>query len=132
MLGIRWAAKCAARLGEVTVVYVEMEHNFHCNFRILIVFGLLLNEFLDSLHSIIALDPAGPLYTDLLDPLVAVDPQVPLSRSDAKVVQVIHTDAGALGYPNSAGKIDFWVNGGRAVQPGCVVSSDGGMIEKLQ
>ncbi|KAF5297629.1 hypothetical protein FQR65_LT09956 [Abscondita terminalis] len=62
---------------------------------------------------IIALDPAGPLYTDApinkrLDP------------SDAENVQVIHTNGGVFGYLNKCGHTDFFINCGTA-QLGCVV-----------
>ena len=41
-----------------------------------------------------------------------------LTRDDANVVQVIHTNAGALGETSQVGDIDFCVNGGR-FQPSC-------------
>lgn len=42
-----------------------------------------------------------------------------LCETDAEYVDVIHTDAGILGFPKSIGHADFYPNGGRALQPGC-------------
>lgn len=41
----------------------------------------------------------------------------PISRSDAKYVQVIHTNAGILGMQYQVGTADFYPNGGIR-QPG--------------
>lgn len=58
-----------------------------------------------------ALDPALPGY------------QIPnfpnLTRDDAVLVDVIHTDAGVFGYDKACGHLDFWPNSGRPLQPGC-------------
>ncbi|XP_034256703.1 pancreatic triacylglycerol lipase-like [Thrips palmi] len=55
-----------------------------------------------------------------LDPAVSANPAIPqLSRDDAVLVDVIHTDAGFNGYDGNDGTIDFWPNGGRRPQPGC-------------
>lgn len=58
------------------------------------------------------LDPARPLVDQFGDAAFR------LTRDDAKVVQVIHTNAGALGEEAQVGHVDFCVNGGR-MQPGC-------------
>lgn len=58
------------------------------------------------------LDPAFPLY-------MFNGPSARLSASDAKFVDVIHTDGGILGYPWPLGHADFFPNGGTALQPGC-------------
>lgn len=59
-----------------------------------------------------ALDPAFPLfYTGGLTNH--------LTKSDAKFVDVIHTDAWIYGAPVSTGTVDFWPNGGITLQPGC-------------
>lgn len=65
----------------------------------------------EKLPRIIALDPAGPLFTYRPDDLR-------LNRRDAKIVEVIHTNGGVLGFSSDAGTIDFFPNGGRS-QPGC-------------
>lgn len=62
-------------------------------------------------ENIIGLDPAGPLFTrrninNRLDP------------TDARYVQVIHTNDGRLGFGVKSGHVDYYPNGGRS-QPGC-------------
>lgn len=69
-----------------------------------------------SLGRISALDPAGPKFYD-----APLDKR--LDPSDAKFVDVIHTDGGAgffegLGLHEQVGHVDFYPNGGRT-QPGC-------------
>ena len=66
----------------------------------------------------IGLDPAGPLFTNVGDARFRLD------KSDAKYVDVIHTDmppkGGLLGFGmrKEAGHADFFPNGG-VRQPGC-------------
>ncbi|XP_034245971.1 lipoprotein lipase-like [Thrips palmi] len=60
---------------------------------------------------ITALDPAGPAFG------IPATPQ--LSRDDAVMVDVIHTDAGVSGASSNDGTIDIWPNGGTRPQPGC-------------
>ncbi|KAF2897939.1 hypothetical protein ILUMI_08235, partial [Ignelater luminosus] len=43
-----------------------------------------------------------------------------LDKMDAKIVDVYHTAADWLGLNMSLGTIDFWINGGKAPQPGCL------------
>ncbi|XP_045454764.1 pancreatic triacylglycerol lipase-like [Melitaea cinxia] len=43
----------------------------------------------------------------------------PLNSGDASFVDIIHTDGGKYGTPFSLGHVDFWPNGGQAIQPGC-------------
>ncbi|KAF2881203.1 hypothetical protein ILUMI_24968 [Ignelater luminosus] len=61
---------------------------------------------------ITGLDPAFSLF-----PLK--DRSRRLSRFDADFVDVIHTNAGMIGFPISLGHADFYPNGGGIVQPGC-------------
>lgn len=42
-----------------------------------------------------------------------------LDSNDADFVDIVHTDAGGLGYRFATGHADFWANGGVAPQPGC-------------
>lgn len=42
-----------------------------------------------------------------------------ISKNDADMVDVIHTDAGLYGAPRSTGTVDFWPNSGKTLQPGC-------------
>ncbi|CAO1415320.1 unnamed protein product [Diamesa hyperborea] len=61
---------------------------------------------------ITALDPAFPMfYPELF--------YKPISKEDAELVDVIHTDAGLYGAPLPTGTVDFWPNGGYVPQPGC-------------
>lgn len=45
-----------------------------------------------------------------------------MTRTDAKFVDVIHTDGGVFGFPTAIGHADFFPNGGVALQPGCRLS----------
>jgi len=56
------------------------------------------------------LDPAGPLYNFLYPPLTS---------SDARFVDIIHTDYGFYGIAKITGTVDFFPNGGERIQPGC-------------
>lgn len=64
---------------------------------------------------IIGLDPALPLFS--MD-----DPKQRLARTDARYVQVIHTNGGVYGIEQPMGHADFFVNGGKQ-QPGCVIAN---------
>ena len=59
------------------------------------------------------LDPAGPYFGGR-------NAALHLDRSDAKYVDVIHTDLGFAGTPLTVSDIDFFPNGGRT-QPGCPI-----------
>lgn len=62
---------------------------------------------------IFGLDPAGPLFSKR-------DDKDRLSRDDARIVVILHTDGGKFGFKASFGAIDFYANTGSAVQPGCL------------
>ncbi|KAJ6636699.1 Phospholipase A1 VesT1.02 [Pseudolycoriella hygida] len=66
-----------------------------------------------KLKRISALDPAGPGFVSIGELTKR------LTKNDAEFVDVIHTNAGALGYPDNTGTVDFYPNGGRTPQPGC-------------
>ncbi|XP_059050838.1 hepatic triacylglycerol lipase-like [Achroia grisella] len=59
------------------------------------------------------LDAAGPLWTGNTNAL---------NSSAAQYVEVIHTDGGRLGIFNPIGDADFYPNGGRHPQPGCLTT----------
>lgn len=63
------------------------------------------------LHTIIALDPAGPLF-------YVEQPEDRLTQEDAGYVEVIHTNAGFYGIQDPIGEADYYINGGKK-QPGC-------------
>ncbi|XP_070537995.1 pancreatic lipase-related protein 2-like [Ptychodera flava] len=73
-------------------------------------------ERMPTIGRISGLDPAGPNFEGE-HPVVRIDP------SDAKFVDIIHTDADSaligLGIWQECGHVDFYPNGG-ANQPGCV------------
>ncbi|XP_055383035.1 pancreatic triacylglycerol lipase [Condylostylus longicornis] len=76
----------------------------------------LQKEFGLKLGRITGLDPAAPLFS-------GTEPIVRLDRSDAKYVDVIHTDSnplmsGGLGMNSPIGHVDFYPNGGFD-NPGC-------------
>lgn len=60
---------------------------------------------------ITGLDPASPLFS-------LKDPAGRLSDTDAKLVEIVHSNAGYLGFSTPLGRISFYLNGGRS-QPGC-------------
>uniref|UniRef100_A0A1A9ZP98 Lipase domain-containing protein n=1 Tax=Glossina pallidipes TaxID=7398 RepID=A0A1A9ZP98_GLOPL len=74
--------------------------------------GKQLQEWGINLKRITGLDPALPLFDDNSS-------NRRLKPSDAYFVDVIHTDGGILGNPEAMGHVDFYPNGGHALQPGC-------------
>lgn len=74
--------------------------------------GSSTQKICGKLGRITALDPAGPLYQD-----VAIANR--LDKSDAKFVDVIHTNQGEFGYIGDCGHVDFYPNCGY-LQPGCL------------
>lgn len=62
------------------------------------------------------MDPAGPTFSIQVE-------YDRLHKTDAKFVQVLHTNSGKLGFEESLGHADYWPNGGR-VQPGCSSEED--------
>lgn len=69
----------------------------------------------EKINRITGLDPARSLYEF---PMMA-RMKKRLSRGDAKLVDVIHTCAGRLGFKRAIGDIDFYPNNGKSAQPGC-------------
>ncbi|XP_045474884.1 lipoprotein lipase-like [Harmonia axyridis] len=65
-----------------------------------------------KIDRITALDPAGPGYYSKMSER--------LGPNDADVVFVVHTDAFRFGYGSKCGNIDFYPNGGKHPQPGCL------------
>lgn len=68
-----------------------------------------------GVKTIIALDPAGPLFTIPLD--VGIENR--LDPTDAQFVQAIYTSCGTMGMQISSGHANYYTNGG-ALQPGCI------------
>lgn len=88
-----------------TKAYMRMFDNF--NFLILILIKQLFYLFTCA-----GLDPARPLIEN------KASAQFRLTRDDANVVQIIHTNAGGLGQISRTGSVDFCINGGK-MQPFC-------------
>lgn len=65
------------------------------------------------LGRITGLDPALPGFHLLTSDKTRLDP------TDAMFVDIIHSCGGVLGYLQPLGSVDFYPNGGTAVQPGC-------------
>ncbi|XP_069173439.1 uncharacterized protein [Procambarus clarkii] len=83
---------------------------------------------LKNLSRISGLDPAGPLFE-------SYSPSVRLDYTDARFVDVIHTNAdsllmGGLGAFEPMGHVDFYPNGGR-MQKGCANLFVGGVSDIL-
>ncbi|XP_037951555.1 phospholipase A1-like [Teleopsis dalmanni] len=74
--------------------------------------GKQLQEWGVTLPRITGLDPALPLFED-------GSTNRRLGPTDARFVDIIHTDGGILGNPEAMGHADFYPNGGRPLQPGC-------------
>ncbi|KAL1493050.1 hypothetical protein ABEB36_011189 [Hypothenemus hampei] len=70
-----------------------------------------------QINTIIGLDPAGPLFSSS-----NIDNR--LDPTDGQYVEVIHTNAGILGYAIRMGHVDYYPNGG-TIQPGCGVDIGG-------
>ena len=68
------------------------------------------------------LDPAGPLFS-------STHTDVRLDPSDARFVDVIHTDAKRWGIEQSCGHIDFYPNGG-VNQRGCLDITTGNKLSQ--
>ena len=72
-----------------------------------------------KLDVIIAMDPAGPIFeTNSIDQR--------LHKTDANLVEILHTNTKLLGIKKPIGDIDIYVNGGYE-QPGCPRPEDGVM-----
>lgn len=73
--------------------------------------GAVGTEVGGDIEYIVGLDPARPLF-------FMEYPDRRLDSTDAKFVEVIHTNAGGLGFKSSIGHADFFPNGGTK-QTGC-------------
>ncbi|XP_076750412.1 pancreatic triacylglycerol lipase-like [Xylocopa sonorina] len=75
------------------------------------VAGLSAHYASHKLNYVVALDPALPNF-------MTAGPGKRVSYTDANYVEIIHTNAGLLGYESSIGHADFFPNGG-SKQIGC-------------
>ncbi|XP_061729918.1 phospholipase A1 isoform X1 [Cydia pomonella] len=111
---LRLTAQCTAQLysyitqaGAMAKMITCVGHSLGAH-----VCGMASEHLTKKQYKIIGLDPARPLAS------AYGSSQYRLTRHDAHVVQVIHTNAGFLGESGLIGHADFCVNGGRT-QPGC-------------
>ena len=65
-----------------------------------------------SCHIYTALDPAGPFFEK-------PETEARLDKTDAQLVDTIHTDGFELGLGYDVSHIDFYPNNGTDPQPGC-------------
>lgn len=77
-----------------------------------------------KVRRITGLDPAAPSF-------VGEPASNRLSPDDAKIVTVIHTDGGVFGYLSVCGTIDFFPNGGKPPQPGCLKEALPDLLELM-
>lgn len=73
-----------------------------------------MEKYLNKELLVTGLDPAGPFFNFL---------QPCLSSSDARFVDVIHTDYRFYGIAKNIGTVDFFPNGGHRIQPGCPLNT---------
>ncbi|CRL07959.1 CLUMA_CG020953, isoform A [Clunio marinus] len=73
-----------------------------------------------------SLDPAGPGFENH-----NIDGFEPISKTDAKYVQIIHTCGGVAGMIHRVGHIDFFPNGGTH-HPGCAVDAGSGVFGPVE
>ncbi|KAJ8674094.1 hypothetical protein QAD02_005356 [Eretmocerus hayati] len=78
------------------------------------VMGIAGHYAKSRIKYIVGLDPALPLFESR-------DEGDRLSITDARIVEVIHTNVGDCGYINQLGHYDFYPNGG-SKQPGCILN----------
>ncbi|XP_025195372.1 lipase member H-like isoform X2 [Melanaphis sacchari] len=110
----RLVAQCTAQFYAHLTYSGASAYDIHCVGHSLgaHICGMISNHLTHRQHKIIGLDPARPLVDRY------GSAEFRLTRDDATVVQVIHTNAGFLGETPQVGHVDFCVNGGR-LQPSC-------------
>lgn len=81
--------------------------------KIKIIHKTIYNSFSLLVFSI-GLDPAEVLFS-------SSGPEERLDYSQAKLVDVVHTSGGFLGFKKRLGHRDFYPNGGGWPQPGCKI-----------
>lgn len=75
-----------------------------------------------KIYRISALDAPGPLFEGRPE-------EERLCDKDAQFVDATHTDIGICGFSSSFAMVDFYPNGGSAIQPGCPrLTGDKGII----
>ncbi|XP_075225196.1 phospholipase A1 [Lycorma delicatula] len=110
----RLVAQCGAQFYSHLTQMGSLAKNIHCVGHSLgaHVCGMISNHLTQKMYKIIGLDPARPLVDRYGSNAFR------LTRDDAHIVQVIHTNAGILGETAQVGHVDFCINGGQ-MQPSC-------------
>ncbi|KAF5274255.1 hypothetical protein FQR65_LT04373 [Abscondita terminalis] len=112
---VKVVANCTAQLIDYLVDVEKISlHRFHViGFSLGAHVSGTISEYLKSgvLERISGLDPAFPLFW-------GNNPRGQLDKTDAKFVDVIHTNGMAKGKMETCGHVDFYCNGG-SNQPGC-------------
>ena len=73
------------------------------------------------MEGILALDPAGPIFSSNSENSIHAPLANKLWKTDAKAVQALHTNVKGslhLGYDGDLGSVDFYLNDA-TTQPGC-------------
>ncbi|XP_050441589.1 phospholipase A1 VesT1.02-like [Adelges cooleyi] len=111
---MRLVSLCAAQFYSHLTYSGASAFNIHCVGHSLgaHLCGMISNHLTLRQHKIIGLDPARPLVS-----MFSSD-EFRLTRDDANVVEIIHTNIGMYGDTPRTGDVDFCVNGGR-LQPVC-------------
>ncbi|XP_013178905.1 PREDICTED: lipase member H-A-like [Papilio xuthus] len=111
---MRLAAQCTAQLyslltqaGALAKMTTCVGHSLGAH-----VCGMMSEHLTQKQYKIVGLDPARPLVSEF------GSRRFRLTREDAHVVHVLHTNAGFLGESGPIGHADFCINGGQR-QPGC-------------
>ncbi|KAF2886353.1 hypothetical protein ILUMI_19820, partial [Ignelater luminosus] len=90
--------------------------------------GKHVNQLIrQKIPRITALDAAGPFFE--IPPIFNLEG---LRKDDADLLDAIHTDGGIFGYRSPLGTVDFFPNGGVAVQPSCPPISLTSIISNTQ
>lgn len=117
-----WAKKRVRDVGKVVAEFLDnLLANDLSKWRQLTIVGHSLGSHIAGIAgrnvkngrvgTIVALDPAGPLFN-------FKDVRSRLTRKDAEYVEVIHTNGDCYGMKEAIGTADFYPNGGKR-QPGC-------------
>ncbi|KAL0123781.1 hypothetical protein PUN28_005949 [Cardiocondyla obscurior] len=121
-----WASKRVVLVGRFVASMINflMKHGMDSSQTTLVghslgahVVGIAARNANSDISYVVGLDPALPNFH-------LAGPGSRISSGDAKYVEIIHTNAGLLGYLVPIGDVDFYPNGGKK-QIGCPVDVSG-------
>lgn len=115
----RWAVRDAGNQVGSMIMCLHDKHGMSLNTLHLIGFSLgahvagYAGKYVGDrrINTIVGLDPAKPLFSP-------TEPDTRLAATDAKYVDVIHTNGNSFGFEAPIGTSDYYVNGGMT-QPDC-------------